>query len=82
MPAYVSGSRKFNGCAASGCHSTETAAENAFEANRNIVRLLADQLWVDANGNQVLYTTRPRIHGLGPAEASIPAIRACSLRCR
>jgi predicted CXXCH cytochrome family protein len=54
---YVSGSRKFNGCAASGCHSTETAAENAFEANRNIIRTLADQLWVDANGNQVLYDT-------------------------
>ena len=54
---YVSGSRKFNGCAASGCHSNETAAENAFEANRNILRTLADQLWVDANGNQVLYDT-------------------------
>ena len=58
-PGYVSGTRKWNGCAQSGCHSSETAAENAFEANRNIVRLLADALWVDANGNQVLYTTDP-----------------------
>ena len=58
-PSFVSGVRKFNGCTASGCHSTEEAAENAFEANRNIVRLLADQLWVDVNGNQVLYTTDP-----------------------
>ncbi|HEX3274992.1 MAG TPA: cytochrome c3 family protein [Gemmatimonadales bacterium] len=56
-PAYASGSRKFNGCAASGCHSSETAAENAFEANRSVIRTLADQLWVDANGNQVLYDT-------------------------
>ena len=38
------------------------AAENAFEANRNIVRLLADQLWVDANGNQALYVTDPVSH--------------------
>jgi len=56
-PGYASGSRKFNGCSASGCHSSETAAENAFAANRNIIRTLADQLWVDANGNQVLYDT-------------------------
>jgi predicted CXXCH cytochrome family protein len=54
---YVSGSRKFNGCAASNCHSSETAAENAFEANRNILRTLANQLWTDVNGNQVLYDT-------------------------
>ena len=56
-PTYASGSRKFNGCTASGCHSSETAAENAFEANRNIIRTLADQLWADANGNQVLFDT-------------------------
>jgi len=58
-PAYVPGTRKWNGCAQSGCHSSETAAENAFEANRNIVRLLADALWADVNGNQILYTTDP-----------------------
>jgi predicted CXXCH cytochrome family protein len=56
-PTFVSGVRKFNGCTASGCHSSETAVENAFESNRSIVALLADELWVDANGNQVLYTT-------------------------
>jgi predicted CXXCH cytochrome family protein len=57
-PGYVSGSRKFNGCVASGCHSSEAIVENAFERNRNIVlKPLADALWVDANGNQTLYTT-------------------------
>jgi predicted CXXCH cytochrome family protein len=59
-PGYVSGTRKFNGCVASGCHSSEAIVENAFERNRNIViKPLADQLWVDANGNQALYTTDP-----------------------
>jgi predicted CXXCH cytochrome family protein len=71
---YVSGSRKFNGCTASGCHSSQTAAENAFEANRNVVRLLADQLWVDANGNQTLYTTDPNTglpNGFDPGDTGL-----------
>jgi len=73
-PSFVSGVRKFNGCTASGCHSTEEAAENAFEANRNIVRLLADQLWVDAHANQVLYTTDPvtgQANGFDPGDTGL-----------
>jgi hypothetical protein len=54
-PGYVSGSRKWNGCA--GCHGSEAQAENIFAINRANVQTLANALWVDANGNQVLYTT-------------------------
>jgi predicted CXXCH cytochrome family protein len=71
---YASGSRKFNGCVASGCHSSETIAENAFERNRGIVQDLADELWVDANGNQVLYTTDPATgspNGFDPGDTGL-----------
>ena len=71
---YATGSRKFNGCVASGCHSSETIAENAFQSNRGIVQALADQLWVDANGNQVLYTTDPATgtpNGFDPGDTGL-----------
>jgi predicted CXXCH cytochrome family protein len=50
---YIPGSRTFNACV--GCHGT--AIENAFASNRSAVQVLADQLWSDVNGNQVLYDT-------------------------
>ena len=81
---YVSGSRKFNGCAASGCHSNEDAAENAFEANRNILRR-----WPTSSGRRQRQPGAVRHHrdrGSRAARAchrrSIPATPACSRRCR
>lgn len=45
--AHDVASRSWQACTNSGCHSTQTAAVNAFSANRDILALLADQLWVD-----------------------------------
>jgi predicted CXXCH cytochrome family protein len=44
--AYNTTARTFNACAASGCH-TATSALNAFNANRSVMAVLADQIWVD-----------------------------------
>lgn len=52
---YVSGSRTFNACIS--CHGNQATVENAFASNRAAVQFLANQLWTDANGNQVLYDT-------------------------
>ncbi|HTR21674.1 MAG TPA: cytochrome c3 family protein [Gemmatimonadales bacterium] len=54
---YASGSRYFTGCQAAGCHNSPTQAEQAMASQRAIVGALADALWKDSNGNQVLYTT-------------------------
>jgi predicted CXXCH cytochrome family protein len=51
---YSSGSRSFKGCANSGCHSSTTAAENAMASQRGTLKILADQIWKDVNGNQVV----------------------------
>ena len=58
-PGYVSGSRLFTGCAASGCHNSATQAENAVAAQRGVIQVLADALWDDNDGDQVLYDTIP-----------------------
>ena len=39
--------RTWQACTASGCHSSQQAAVNAFGANRGILALLADQIWID-----------------------------------
>lgn len=39
--------RTWQACSASGCHSSQQAAVNAFTANRSVVALLADQIWID-----------------------------------
>jgi predicted CXXCH cytochrome family protein len=53
---YVSGSRAFVGCAGSGCHSSTATAENAFNAIRSSLKVLADQLWKDNDGDGVFVT--------------------------
>ena len=50
---YVSGSRSFAGCAGSGCHSSVTVAANAFSAQRAVIKILADQIWRDVDGDKV-----------------------------
>jgi len=58
-PGYVSGSRAFTGCAVAGCHNSATQAENAVAAQRAVIKTLADALWADNDGDQVLYDTLP-----------------------
>jgi predicted CXXCH cytochrome family protein len=53
---YLSGSRSFLSCVNSGCHSSVAGAENAFNANRSVLKVLADQLWDDNDGDAVMVT--------------------------
>jgi predicted CXXCH cytochrome family protein len=56
---YTTGTRNFSGCASGQCHSTAVQAENAFASQRAAVGALADALWKDTDGDQVLYDTIP-----------------------
>lgn len=58
-PTYVTGTRLFTGCAVAGCHNSPTQAENAVASQRAVVAALADALWKDNDGDQVLYDTLP-----------------------
>lgn len=49
--AYSSTARSWNTCTTSGCHANAAAVANAFNSRRATIKLLADQLWVDLNGN-------------------------------
>jgi predicted CXXCH cytochrome family protein len=53
---YTTGTRAFAGCAGSGCHNSATVAENALAAQRATIKILADQLWKDVDGDGVLLT--------------------------
>ncbi len=53
---YVGGTRAFVGCQSSGCHSSTAGAESAFNANRSVIKALADQLWKDVDGDLVFIT--------------------------
>lgn len=48
---YTSTARSWNTCTGSGCHANANVAANAFNAARGTIKLLADQLWIDTNGN-------------------------------
>jgi predicted CXXCH cytochrome family protein len=52
--AYTTAERSFKACAASGCHSSEAIAEGVLASGRNTLRLLANTVWRDVNGNQTI----------------------------
>jgi predicted CXXCH cytochrome family protein len=45
--AFTTAARSFQACTASGCHSSQAAAQSAFSANRSVLATLADQIWID-----------------------------------
>lgn len=45
--AFNATARSFDGCVASGCHSSEATAASAFNSNRAVIAVLADQIWID-----------------------------------
>jgi predicted CXXCH cytochrome family protein len=50
--------RYWGNCTTSGCHvGGASAVAAALESQRSTLKILADQLWVDADGDQVLYDT-------------------------
>jgi hypothetical protein len=55
---YTEPERYWGSCTTSGCHvGGASAVVLALESQRTTVKNLADQLWVDADGDQVLYDT-------------------------
>jgi predicted CXXCH cytochrome family protein len=55
--AYTSTARSWGSCVKSGCHNSASVAAAAFGTVRARMKLLADQLWIDANGNGSLQAT-------------------------
>jgi predicted CXXCH cytochrome family protein len=55
--AYTTTDRFWGGCAASGCHADASAAALALSSQRADIAVLADQIWTDTDGDQVLYDT-------------------------
>lgn len=49
--AYTEPARTWAACAGSGCHASATQAVNAFGANRAVMAVLANQIWVDVNAS-------------------------------
>jgi predicted CXXCH cytochrome family protein len=55
--AYDATSRYWGACTASGCHSDANAAASALASQRADIQTLANILWNDVDGDQVLYDT-------------------------
>ena len=49
--AYTTTARTWQACTNSGCHADANAAQSAFTNEVSRLNTLADQIWVDANGN-------------------------------
>jgi predicted CXXCH cytochrome family protein len=66
---YTSTARSWATCTASGCHTDANVAANAFNASRDLMRFLTDQLWIDTNGSGSMQAS--------PTDAGLlPTIRA------
>jgi predicted CXXCH cytochrome family protein len=50
-PGFTSTTRNFGACANSGCHASTAAAQSAFQVERGRIAQLADEIWIDVNGN-------------------------------
>ena len=48
---YNTTARSFKGCVATGCHNSEAIAASAFTSRRATIAVLADQIWVDTDGD-------------------------------
>jgi predicted CXXCH cytochrome family protein len=49
--AYSATARNWGSCVKSGCHNSAAVAASAFNTVRARMKLLADELWIDANGS-------------------------------
>jgi predicted CXXCH cytochrome family protein len=54
---YAATDRYWGSCTASGCHADASAAALALSSQRHDIAVLADLLWTDTDGDQVLYDT-------------------------
>ena len=70
---YTTGARSWQTCAASGCHASAAVAASLFTTVRARMKFLADQLWVDSNGNGTLNAAPADGGLLAQVRASRPA---------
>lgn len=69
---YNTTARSFGGCVNSGCHATQQVASSALGSLRTQLATLADQLWVDSNGNEAI-DAAPTDQGMLPTiKATVP----------
>jgi predicted CXXCH cytochrome family protein len=52
---YTTTERYWGSCAASGCHADAAQVELAFSSQRSNIATLADLIWVDTDGDEVLF---------------------------
>jgi hypothetical protein len=52
--AYTTVARSFKACTGSGCHASETVAQDVLTSGRGTLKTLVDQVWTDLNGNQTV----------------------------
>ncbi len=52
---YTTTARYWGAC--TGCHGSAEVVQSAFSDHRNNIAVLADQIWTDTDGDQVLYET-------------------------
>ncbi|MEO5800941.1 MAG: multiheme c-type cytochrome [Gemmatimonadales bacterium] len=52
--AYTTTARTFKSCTASGCHGSAAVAASILGVLRSSLAIMADQIWLDTNGNKVL----------------------------
>ena len=52
--AYTETARSWAGCTKSGCHATAAAAAGAFNSTRSEIKLLAELLWKDNDGDRAI----------------------------
>jgi hypothetical protein len=56
---YTENERYWGSCTGSGCHGSATAVVSALQSQRADLATLADQLWTDTDGDEVLFSTNP-----------------------
>jgi hypothetical protein len=52
---YTTTERYWGSCTASGCHADDAQVELAFSSQRGNIATLADLIWTDTDGDEVLY---------------------------
>jgi predicted CXXCH cytochrome family protein len=73
--AYTATARSWQTCT-QGCHGNAAAAANVFNTNRDLIRFLTDQLWIDSNRSGSLQAAPtdagllPTVRAMRPAEWS------------
>ncbi len=54
---YTANERSWASCVGAGCHTSTATVVQAFDANRTVLAVLADQIWIDTDADETLDAT-------------------------